>query len=122
VRQGSGQGLARLDARRHAGRPRRPANCDTAALERNVELGRKHRVQGTPALLFEDGTRAPGAIPAAQIEARMAAAKGSRAGLTMNHPPPAYHPPDHRHRPLAGQRRAGAVRRRRAAGVGGAGA
>lgn len=51
------------------------AGCDTAALERNVELGKKHRVQGTPAMVFEDGSRAPGAIPAATIEARMAAAK-----------------------------------------------
>jgi thiol:disulfide interchange protein DsbC len=49
------------------------ANCDTAALDANAELGRKYRVQGTPAVVFEDGTRAPGAIPAAQIEARMAA-------------------------------------------------
>lgn len=54
-----------------------PANCDTAALDANTELGRKYRVQGTPAVVFEDGTRAPGAIPAAQIEARMAAAKKS---------------------------------------------
>jgi thiol:disulfide interchange protein DsbC len=51
------------------------ANCDTTALDANNELGRKYRVQGTPAVVFEDGTRAPGAIPAAQIEARMAAAK-----------------------------------------------
>lgn len=51
--------------------------CDTAALDRNTELGRKYRVTGTPAVVFEDGTRAPGAIPAAQIEARMAGAKKS---------------------------------------------
>lgn len=50
------------------------ANCDTAALDANTELGRKYRVQGTPAVVFEDGTRAPGAIPGAQIESRMAAA------------------------------------------------
>ena len=52
-----------------------PANCDTSVLDANTELGRKYRVQGTPAVVFEDGTRAPGAIPAAQIEARMVAAK-----------------------------------------------
>ena len=51
------------------------ANCDVAAIEANTEMGRKYRVQGTPAVVFEDGTRAPGAIPGAQIEARMAAAK-----------------------------------------------
>ena len=49
-------------------------NCDTAALDRNIELGRKYRVQGTPALVFEDGSRAPGAIPLAQIESRIQAA------------------------------------------------
>ena len=47
------------------------AACDNAALDRNLELGKKYRVQGTPAVVFEDGSRAPGAIPAAQIEARM---------------------------------------------------
>jgi len=48
--------------------------CDAGALDRNTEMGRKYKVQGTPALVFEDGSRAPGAIPAAQIESRMAAA------------------------------------------------
>ena len=48
--------------------------CDAAALERNTEMGKKYKVQGTPALVFEDGTRAPGAIPAAQIETRLVAA------------------------------------------------
>ena len=54
--------------------PRNIAKCDTAALERNVELGKKHRVQGTPALVFEDGTRVPGAIPLEQLEKNLAAA------------------------------------------------
>jgi thiol:disulfide interchange protein DsbC len=44
------------------------ANCDTAALTRNVELGKKHKITGTPTLIFADGNRVPGAIPAAQIE------------------------------------------------------
>ena len=48
--------------------------CDAAALDRNTEMGRKYKVQGTPAMVFEDGTRAPGAIPAAQIESRIVAA------------------------------------------------
>ncbi len=50
------------------------AGCDVTALDRNTEMGRKYKVQGTPALVFEDGSRSPGAIPAAQIETRMAAA------------------------------------------------
>lgn len=50
------------------------ADCDVAALDRNLKLGQKYRVQGTPAVVFEDGTRAPGAVPAAQIESRIQAA------------------------------------------------
>jgi thiol:disulfide interchange protein DsbC len=55
--------------------PRSIGQCDTAALARNVELGRKHRVNGTPALVFEDGKRIPGALPPDQIEKHLAAAR-----------------------------------------------
>ena len=44
------------------------AQCDTAALQRNLELGRKHKITGTPTLIAADGTRVPGAIGTAQIE------------------------------------------------------
>jgi thiol:disulfide interchange protein DsbC len=54
--------------------PKAPA-CDTSAVDRNVALGRKHRVNGTPAIVFEDGSRVPGALPAAQIEERLASLK-----------------------------------------------
>ena len=54
--------------------PRSMGKCDTAALERNVALGKKYRVQGTPALVFEDGTRVPGAIPLETVEKNLAAA------------------------------------------------
>ena len=37
-----------------------------------VELGQSFGVTGTPTLIFADGTRAPGAIPLAQIEATLA--------------------------------------------------
>ncbi|MBN8489486.1 MAG: DsbC family protein [Burkholderiales bacterium] len=47
-------------------------SCDTSAIDRNSAMGRKYRVTGTPAIVFEDGTRAPGAVPAAQIEKRLA--------------------------------------------------
>jgi thiol:disulfide interchange protein DsbC len=33
--------------------------CDAAALDRNLEMGRKYKVNGTPAVVFEDGTRLP---------------------------------------------------------------
>lgn len=42
--------------------------CDVAAITRNVELGRKHKINGTPTLFFADGSRVPGAISAADLE------------------------------------------------------
>jgi thiol:disulfide interchange protein DsbC len=48
------------------------ANCDTAALEANVEFGKKYRITGTPTLFFADGTRVPGAVPLAQVEKLLA--------------------------------------------------
>ena len=44
------------------------ANCDTAALARNIEFGRKHKITGTPTIIFANGTRAPGAMPLDQLE------------------------------------------------------
>jgi thiol:disulfide interchange protein DsbC len=49
------------------------AGCDVAALQRNVEFGRKYNITGTPTLIFADGTRTPGAIPAEQVEKQLAA-------------------------------------------------
>lgn len=48
--------------------------CDTQALKRNVEFGRKYNITGTPTLLFANGTRTPGAVPAAQVEQQLSAA------------------------------------------------
>ncbi len=50
------------------------ANCDTAAIVRNVELGRKYKITGTPTLIFVDGSRVPGAISAADVEKRLSTA------------------------------------------------
>lgn len=50
-------------------------SCDTAALTRNVEFGKKHKITGTPTLFFADGSRVPGAIDAPQIEKLLAAIK-----------------------------------------------
>jgi thiol:disulfide interchange protein DsbC len=47
-------------------------NCDSSAIERNLAMAKKYRVTGTPAIVLEDGTRVPGAIPAAEIEKRLA--------------------------------------------------
>jgi thiol:disulfide interchange protein DsbC len=54
--------------------PKNVGACDAAVLDRNLELGRKHRVQATPNLVFEDGVTKPGALPTAQIEQLLAAA------------------------------------------------
>jgi thiol:disulfide interchange protein DsbC len=51
------------------------ATCDAAALARNVEFGRKYKITGTPTMVFADGTRVPGAIPAQQVEKLLAAVK-----------------------------------------------
>jgi hypothetical protein len=37
------------------------ASCDVTALQRNLALG-KHKITGTPTLIFEDNSRVPGAI------------------------------------------------------------
>jgi thiol:disulfide interchange protein DsbC len=51
------------------------AACDSAAVDRNIAFGRKYNINGTPTLLFADGTRVPGAVPAAQVEKQFAAIK-----------------------------------------------
>ena len=48
------------------------ALCDTAAVARNVELGRKHKITGTPTLLFANGVRIPGAVDNARVEQALA--------------------------------------------------
>jgi thiol:disulfide interchange protein DsbC len=50
------------------------AECDTSALTRNRDFGQKYNITGTPTLIFSNGTRAPGAIPAEQVEKQLAAA------------------------------------------------
>jgi len=51
--------------------------CDATALSRNVELGRKYKINGTPTLLFTNGSRVPGAVDAKKVEQMLAqAAKG----------------------------------------------
>jgi len=47
--------------------PRLLGNCATP-LDRNVTMGQKFRINGTPAIFFEDGSRVPGAMGAADVE------------------------------------------------------
>jgi len=55
--------------------PAAKASCDTTALERNLDFGKKHKITGTPTVFFADGSRVPGALSAQQVEKLLAAAK-----------------------------------------------
>jgi thiol:disulfide interchange protein DsbC len=48
------------------------AQCNTAAIDRNLEFARKYKITGTPTLVAQDGTRVPGAIDSAKIERLLA--------------------------------------------------
>ena len=49
-------------------------DCDTTAVKKSVEMGRKLAINGTPTIFFADGERIPGAIPLAKIEEKLAEA------------------------------------------------
>ena len=51
------------------------ANCDASALQRNSVFGKKHRINGTPGLVFEDGTQRAGALNTEAIEKQLIAAR-----------------------------------------------
>ena len=50
--------------------------CDVSALQRNAALGKKHKINGTPALVFEDGKRVPGAMAPDQVEKQLVLSRG----------------------------------------------
>lgn len=55
--------------------PRSMGACETP-IARNLALSRKHKVAGTPAIVFEDGTRVPGAVGTEAIEKQLVASRG----------------------------------------------
>jgi thiol:disulfide interchange protein DsbC len=55
--------------------PRVMGACDTKAVDRNVAFGRKYRINGTPAIVFEDGQRVPGAMSLSDLEKRLVEAR-----------------------------------------------
>lgn len=57
--------------------PKLLGKCDSP-VERNLAMAQKYRINGTPALVFEDGTRAPGALPAAEVEKQLVAAAAKK--------------------------------------------
>lgn len=64
-------------------KPAPAASCDTAALQRNLAFGRKHKITGTPTLIFANGARVPGAISAKEVEKRLADA-GTEPAVVNN--------------------------------------
>ncbi len=54
---------------RTRGQPDQPVCANPIA--RNLALGQKWRIAGTPAIIFEDGALIPGAVPAERIEAQL---------------------------------------------------
>lgn len=57
------------------------ANACATPMDRNLAFGRAHAIDGVPAVFFEDGSRSPGFIDAAQIEAKLAAGASKASGL-----------------------------------------
>ncbi|MBH9551230.1 DsbC family protein [Inhella gelatinilytica] len=51
------------------------ASCDEGAIERNLAFARRHAIHGTPAVIFEDGTRTPGALPLEALVERITKAE-----------------------------------------------
>jgi thiol:disulfide interchange protein DsbC len=58
--------------------PKSMGQCDLGALQRNAELGRKHKINGTPSIVFEDGKRVPGAMSVEQIEKQLVASRSAK--------------------------------------------
>ncbi len=46
-------------------------NCDTTAITRNQEYGRRLNITGTPTVIFADGERVPGAVPLKVLEQKL---------------------------------------------------
>jgi thiol:disulfide interchange protein DsbC len=53
--------------------------CDAAAIERTVAFGQKYRINGTPAIVFENGERVPGAMSGPEMAKRLDEAKAPKS-------------------------------------------
>ena len=47
------------------------SGCDTTAVKKTMELGRRLNITGTPTIFFANGERVPGAVPVAMIEQKL---------------------------------------------------
>jgi thiol:disulfide interchange protein DsbC len=48
------------------------ADCDSSTIDRNVALGQKLRINGTPTMFLADGSRIGGYVPAVELEKALA--------------------------------------------------
>lgn len=65
--------------------------CDTSALDRNIDLGGRLQVTGTPTVFVPNGQRAPGAVSLEYLEKMLAPSRtkiNSRYGLICTAKPP----------------------------------
>jgi thiol:disulfide interchange protein DsbC len=53
------------------------SKCNTDAITRTVEFGKKYRITGTPTIILADGTRISGAIASAKLEKMLAEVKAN---------------------------------------------
>ena len=72
------KGKAWMDYMLKQATPGNDGACETP-IDKLLAFGRDKRITGTPTIFFEDGERIPGAIPAAQLEQKLAAAAGNVA-------------------------------------------
>ena len=56
--------------------PKVEGKCDDTMTERNLAFSRRHHLNATPAILFEDNTRVPGAMSAEQVERKLQSLSG----------------------------------------------
>ena len=52
--------------------------CDSAVIDKNLELAKALGVTGTPTIFFENGTRVPGAIPLDAVNAKIKEARAAK--------------------------------------------
>lgn len=50
-------------------------DCDTSAITKNQEFGRRLGISGTPTIFFVDGERVPGAMPLPKLEQKLSQSK-----------------------------------------------
>ncbi len=67
------RGKAWIDLMVNGVAPKADGTCETP-IDKNLAFGQKHRITGTPTLIFENGQRVPGALPLEKINDLLAEA------------------------------------------------